>query len=146
MSATVQSFQDLIVWQRAMDLSEVVYKLSATLPREERYGLSSQMQRASVSIPANIAEGWGRQSTGDYIRFLKIAQGSAAELETELILSVRLGLLPSDKTAPARATLSEIRKMLRALIASLQRKRAGFVALSSLPLLSGLALALHILL
>jgi four helix bundle protein len=142
MEPNVQSYQDLIVWQRGMDLTEAVYRIAAILPREELYGLTSQMQRAAVSIPANIAEGWGRQSTGDYIRFLRIAQGSAAELETELLLSIRLRLVTAEATAPAMATLIEVRKMLRSMIGTLQRKVAGSVTLALLPILAAAAMLL----
>ena len=136
MEPKVQSYQDLIVWQRGMDLTEAIYRLTETMPQTERYGLISQMQRAAVSIPANIAEGWGRQSTGDYIRFLKIAQGSAAELETELLLSIRLGLLTQEAAEQATSLLQELRKMLRSMVGSLQRKVAGSITLGLLPILA----------
>jgi len=139
METKVQSYQDLIVWQRGMDLTEEIYRLTETMPQTERYGLISQMQRASVSIPANIAEGWGRQSTGDYIRFLRIAQGSAAELETELLLAQRLELVKPEATDQAMATLTEVRKMVRSMISTLQRKVAGSITLALLPILAAAA-------
>ena len=142
MDAKVQSYQDLMVWQRGMDLTEAIYRLTATMPQAERYGLISQMQRAAVSIPANIAEGWGRQSTGDYIRFLKIAQGSAAELETELLLSIRLGLLTQEAAEQATSLLQELRKMLRAMIGSLQSKVAGATIIALLSILVTTAMLL----
>ena len=91
----VRSFKDLIVWQRAMDLSKAIYKLTASFPKDELYGLSAQMRRASVSIPSNIAEGQARGHRAEYRRFLYIALGSLAELETQLLLTEQLGLTSS---------------------------------------------------
>lgn len=87
--------------------------------------MTSQIRRCSSSIPANIAEGWGRQSTGDYIRFLRIAQGSLKELETHAILSARVGLLPKDQLPPVERQTTDIGKMLAALIRSLRKKDLG---------------------
>lgn len=87
---SVADFRDLSVWQLAMDLAESVYHLTLRYPKSEIYGLSSQLQRAAVSIPSNIAEGHARDSTKEFLRFLSVAQGSLAELETQLILSGRL--------------------------------------------------------
>jgi four helix bundle protein len=120
---SISSYKDLTVWQKAMTLCEGLYQGTRTFPREEIYGLTSQIRRAGVSMPANVAEGWGRQSTGDYIHFLKIAQGSAMELETELLLSLRLGLLQPSQAEPLLAQTTEVQKMLRSLIGSLQRKQ-----------------------
>lgn len=86
----IRSYRDLIVWQRAMELAESCYRIGATLPTDERYGLVDQIRRSAVSIPANIAEGHGRLHRGDYLRFLSIARGSLAELRTLLLLSARL--------------------------------------------------------
>lgn len=119
---SISSYKDLTVWQKAMGLSEGVYQATRTFPKEELYGLTSQVRRASVSIPANIAEGWGRQSTRDYIRFLKVAQGSAMELETEILLARRLAMLDEEGTQVLLAQLTEVQKMLRSLIGSLRRK------------------------
>src|SRR6185295_7508902 len=87
----VISYRDLIVWQSAMQLAEDTYKLCARFPRSERFGLGAQLQRCAVSVPLNIAEGQARGSTRDYLRFLSIARGSAAEVETQLLLAQRLG-------------------------------------------------------
>jgi four helix bundle protein len=87
---TVKSFRDLRVWQSGMELTVEVYRLTSTFPREEVYGLSSQMQRAAVSVPSNIAEGHSREHTREYLRHLSIAQGSLAELETQLEVASRL--------------------------------------------------------
>ena len=89
----MQSFKDLIVWQKAIILVEEVYHLLRNLPNDERYALSDQIRRSVVSIPSNIAEGRGRNSEKEFVRFLNIANGSAYELETQLILCQRLGYL-----------------------------------------------------
>jgi four helix bundle protein len=92
----IKSYRELEVWERGMNLAEKVYKHSGHFPPSEQYGLTAQSRRASVSIPANIAEGWGRGSTKDYIRFLIVARGSLMELETHLILATRLSFLPTE--------------------------------------------------
>jgi four helix bundle protein len=89
---TIESYRDLRVWREAMDLAETCYRLTAGFPREEMFGITAQIRRAAVSIPANIAEGYGRDSKGSYGQFLRVAQGSLKELETHLLLSQRLGL------------------------------------------------------
>src|SRR5579862_4028894 len=91
--AKVQSYRDLIVWQKAMALTKRIYVYTRSFPKEEVYGLTSQIRRASVSISANIAEGQARNSTGEFLQFLGIAKGSLAELETLLMLSKELDLL-----------------------------------------------------
>src|SRR6478752_8675219 len=92
----VRSFQDLIAWQRSLDLAEHVYQATRAFPKEEIYGLTSQMRRAAVSIASNIAEGHARQTRGEYIQFLGIARGSLAELETQTILAARLDMLSNE--------------------------------------------------
>ncbi len=87
----IRSYRDLIAWQKAMDLVVYLYRETAKLPDDERFGLRGQMRRSAVRIPSTIAEGWGRRSTGDYVRFLKIAQGSVYELLTQAELARRLG-------------------------------------------------------
>jgi four helix bundle protein len=113
------------VWQRAMDLAVESYELTKNFPREEVYGLTSQIRRAATSVPANIAEGHGRHATGVYVQHLKIAQGSLKELETHLILSSRLGLVSRDRIQVAMTISEEIGKMMRSLIRSLQEERNG---------------------
>ena len=93
MRPKIQSYEDLEVWQLAMTLAEQCYQLTATFPREETYGLSAQIRRAAVSIPANIAEGYRRNRTGNFLNFLPIAQGSVRELETHLLLASRLNVV-----------------------------------------------------
>ena len=122
MSNTFQSYRDLVVWQTAMALAEDCYRLTASFPREEMFGLTSQIRRAAVSVPANIAEGHGRESTGSFIQSLRIAQGSTKELETHLLLSERVGLLTRESLEPPMIRCNEIGKMLRSLIRTLQEK------------------------
>lgn len=117
----MQSHKDLTVWQKSMDLVGLVYKITNNLPKSELFGLSSQMQRAAIAIPSNIAEGAKRGHKLEYIQFLRVANGSAAELETQLILGYRL--YPEVKTEIQKAILllEEILKMLHALISTLKR-------------------------
>jgi four helix bundle protein len=95
---TIESYRDLLVWQLAMDVAEDVYRVSIHAPADWRYAMANQMVRAAASVPANIAEGYGRDSTGSYLQFLKIARGSLKELETHLLLGQRVGALPSAQT------------------------------------------------
>jgi four helix bundle protein len=122
LSTSFQSYRDLVVWQTAMALAEECYRLTGRYPREEAYGLTAQIRRASVSIAANIAEGHGRESTGAFIHFLRVAQGSTKELETHLLLSARIGLLAEGALDQPMARCTEIGKMLRSLIRSLQER------------------------
>jgi len=122
MAAQINSYEDLAVWQVAILLAQQCYELTARFPREEMYGLTAQIRRAAVSIPANFAEGYGREQTINFIQFLRVAQGSARELET-LILAVRLGLAHQDNVATTRETATRVSKMLRALIRSLENWR-----------------------
>ncbi|WP_267549892.1 four helix bundle protein [Rhizobium rhizogenes] len=121
----INSYQDLTVWQRAMDLAVECYALTKEFPKEEIYGLVSQIRRASVSIAANIAEGYGREATGAYVHHLKIAQGSLKELETHLILSTRVGIVALERIKAALSLGDEIGRMLRSLIRRLQDERHG---------------------
>ena len=118
---TVNSYRDLKVWQRAMDLAVLVYDLTRDFPKDEQFGLTSQARRASVSIAANIAEGYGRSSKGSYLHFLRIAQGSLKEIETHLILATRLRICTEDASAPILSETDELGRMLRALIARLEQ-------------------------
>ena len=115
----VQKFEDLIVWQKSMDLVVEVYKLLKLLPYDEIFALSDQMKRAAVSIPSNIAEGQERGTTKDFVRFLYIAKGSRGELETLLSICVRLNFLNQSQLVPALNLLCEIGKMLNSLISKL---------------------------
>jgi len=115
----LKKYEDLIVWQKAMDLVVEVYKIARLLPKEELYALSNQLKRAAVSIPSNIAEGQERNTTKDFARFLSIAKGSKAELETQLLISIRLNYLTQEQIEVAQGLLTEIGKMLNALIQKL---------------------------
>ena len=115
--AAVRTYRDLIAWQRAMDLARAVYGATGRMVESERFGLTNQMRRAAVSIPSNIAEGFGRQSLADYVRFLKIARGSCGELSTQLELALTLHLMPP--TAGLPELLAETDRILQGLIKSL---------------------------
>jgi four helix bundle protein len=117
----IRSYRDLKVWQESMALVESCYRLSSEFPKEELFGLTSQLRRAAVSIPANIAEGYGRDSRGSYVSFLKTAQGSLKETETHLILAQRLRLGSVEASERLLSQCEMIGRMLRALIRSLQR-------------------------
>ena len=119
----IQSFRDLLVWQKAMILAQNVYEVTAAFPKEEQYGLVSQLRRCAVSVPSNIAEGYGRQSLPDYIRFLKISRGSLFELQTQLELSCNLQFLKKEHFEKHIMLAYEIAKMLNSLIASLEAKK-----------------------
>jgi four helix bundle protein len=110
-----QNFRSLKVWQLGMEIVEDVYRLSRQFPKQEVYGLCSQIQRAAVSIPANIAEGHAMGSSKEFSRFLAIAQGSLAELETHLLLAVRLEYASNAAIAPLLSRCTEEAKMLRGL-------------------------------
>ena len=115
----VSSYKDLLVWQRGMDLVVTVYQMTARLPASEQFGLISQMRRSAVSVPSNIAEGYGRQATGEYRHHLSIGRGSLLELETQLLLCQRLKYLPEPETNSILAEITEIGKMLGSLISKL---------------------------
>jgi len=116
----INNFKDLIIWQKGMDIAEKCYFLTKLFPRDELYSMVQQIRRSSVSIPANIAEGYGRRATGDYIRFLNIAQGSVNELETHLILSKRVGLSTNKDTESIIYWLHEESRMINSLIKKLK--------------------------
>ena len=118
----VYSYRDLKVWQSGIDAAEQVYRLTSIFPKRETYGLCSQMERSATSIPANIAEGHARESTKDYLRYLSIAQGSRAELETHLILAGRLHYGEKEQINRLLEQVEEIGRMLRGLQRSLKAK------------------------
>ena len=118
----ISSYKDLKVWQYGIDITEEVYKLTQTFPKSEMYGLCSQMQRAAVSIPSNIAEGHARNSTKEFLHFLFIALGSIAELETQMILAERLNYIKSKESIMMQKKLDELGKMIRGLQKSLKAK------------------------
>ena len=116
----INSYRDLKVWQRAMDMAQSIYELTRSYPGEERFGLTAQTRRAATSVPANIAEGYGRSSKGAYLNFLRIAQGSLKETETHLPIAVRVGLATEAAVADALRQADELGKMLRGLIIRLE--------------------------
>jgi four helix bundle protein len=120
MKTKIQSFKDLHVWQKAMGLANSIYEVTSAFSKAERYGLVSQMRRAAVSIPSNIAEGNSRNTTGEYRQFLGIAKGSHAELETLILLSCKIGYLTELKTSELLELSSEVGRMLNGLIRSLR--------------------------
>ena len=117
----VKNYQELIAWQKAMDLVEEVYKVSKSFPREEIYGLTSQVRRAAVSIPSNVAEGQGRTTTPDFLRHLSIAYGSLRELETQVLIAARLGYLARGKIDDVMNMAGEVGRLLNGLKSSLTR-------------------------
>ena len=118
----IQSYQELNVWKRSVALATELYRITGRFPDTERYGLSSQIRRAAVSIAANIAEGWGRGSTREYVQFLTIARGSLLELETHFIIARNLEFLKSEDFGMASSELKELGKMLNGLIRSLRSR------------------------
>lgn len=120
MSTKPQSYRDLIVWQKSIELAKELYRLTARFPTEEKFGLVSQLRRAAVSVPSNIAEGQARNTTGEFIQFISHAEGSAAELDTQFHLSVELGFLSPTDVALSQGLTDEIRRMLNSL-----RRRLG---------------------
>ncbi|MEA5597187.1 four helix bundle protein [Rivularia sp. UHCC 0363] len=116
----INNFKDLIIWQKGMDIAEKCYFLTKLFPRDELYGMVQQIRRSAVSIPANIAEGYGRRYTNEYIRFINIAQGSINELETHLILSQRVGLTTKKNIELIISWIHEESRMINALIKKLQ--------------------------
>ena len=115
----MKSYRDLIVWQKAMDLVEETYKLVKRLPAEERFALADQMRRCSTSIASNCAEGSGKGSTKDFIKFLYISQGSRRELETQLLICVRVGYLSENDISRAMSFCEETGRLLTGLIRKL---------------------------
>lgn len=119
----MKDFKTLIVWQKSHRLCLEVYDISSSFPREELYGLTSQIRRSSSSIPTNIAESCGRGSDADFARFLQIAMGSASELKYQLILSHDLGFLPKQKHQTLEENTNEVQRMLASLIKKLKANR-----------------------
>jgi four helix bundle protein len=128
-NSAVRSYRDLTVWQRAIALAETIYKITRTFPREEVYGLISQMRRAAVSVASNIAEGNARQTRGEYLQFLGIARSSLAELNTQTTITLRMKLIATEFELPQIEQLDEVGRLLNALRNSISaipdRKRSG---------------------
>ena len=120
MGDSIKTFRDLKIWQKGMELCKLIYNLTKEFPDDEKFGLISQMRRGSVSIPSNIAEGYGRRSTQDYIRFLQITMGSIYELQTQLELSYEFNYLSENGYHKVNDLLMEIERMLSSLILKLR--------------------------
>jgi four helix bundle protein len=119
MQPEIRSYQDLRVWKEAMNLAEAACRLTGQFPKHEIYGFTAQVRRSAASIPANIAEGYGRESRGAYVQFLRVAQGSVKELETHLLLATRIELISFAAVSSVMAQCETVGKMLRGLIRSL---------------------------
>lgn len=122
-SAKVRDFKDLLVWQKGMQLATQIYHLTKSFPSGERFGLISQLRRAAVSISSNLAEGQARRTTGEFIQFISQAEGSLAELETQLLLSMELGYSTSAAVSSAFSLITELQKMLYSLRSKLSPPR-----------------------
>jgi four helix bundle protein len=114
----------LKVWQEAMGLAELAYRIARRFPKDELYGMTGQIRRSAVSIAANIAEGHGRENSGAFVQYLRISQGSLKELETHLMLAMRVNLAKGEDVAPFLKRCDDLGKMIRSLIRSIQRRDA----------------------
>jgi four helix bundle protein len=118
----VSTYKDLIVWQKSIALVTTVYSLTKTFPADEKFGIVSQINRAVVSVPTNIAEGWGRESSKNYIQFLRISRGSLMEVETLILISKNLNYLSEQDYSEINKQIDEVGKILQGLIKSIQQK------------------------
>ncbi len=121
---TVRQYSDLVAWQKAMDLAEVVYRITKSFPKEELYGLTSQLRRAAVSIPSNIAEGQSRSSR-EFVHYLTIAHGSLSELETQILIAQRLGHVDSSHFADVANRTAEVGRLIHGLSQSIEKLATG---------------------
>ena len=119
----MKSYRDLLVWQKAMGLVTKIYLISKVIPKEELYGLISQIRKSAVSVPSNIAEGYGRHSTNDYIRFLQIASGSLYEMQTQLEICLNLEYISKQDFSRINEQSREIERMLSSLIRKINNKK-----------------------
>ena len=115
----MQSYKDLVVWQKSIQLVSAIYRITEKFPKSEIFGLTSQMRRAAVSIPANLAEGYARKHRAEYVQFVRIAFGSGAELETFLVIAQNLKFVKKEEVVEAEKLLDEIMRMLNKLISGL---------------------------
>jgi four helix bundle protein len=115
MSENIGGYRDLLVWQKGILLAKLVYRLTRDFPQDEKWGLISQMRRTAVSVPSNLAEGQARRTTKDFVHFISIAEGSVAELDTQLELSFEFGYCDRQTATPIAGLIDELRKMLNAL-------------------------------
>ena len=114
-TSKVRSYKDLIVWQKGLLMVKAIYKLTSRFPADERFGLVTQMRRAAVSVPSNIAEGQSRHTAGEFVQFISIAEGSLAELETQLLIACDLGICNQPDSAAVLQQIEELQKMLNGL-------------------------------
>jgi four helix bundle protein len=119
----MKDFRQLQVWEKAHQLALAIYKITKEFPKEELYGLTSQIRRASMSIPTNIAEGCGKYTDADFARFLQIAMGSASETEYQLLLSHDLGFLNTERYSVLNADITEVKRMLASLLRTIRAER-----------------------
>jgi four helix bundle protein len=117
----LRSYKDLKVWQKSYQLCLDIYKLTKGFPKEELYSLTSQIRRSAISVPSNIAEGYGRKTTAEYLRSLYIAYGSNCELETQILLAGDLGYIECERLNDIQESIGEVERMLKALIKSLEK-------------------------
>jgi len=122
-SEMLKNYKELKVWQKSYQLCLRIYRATDVFPKSERFGLTSQMRRSALSIPSNVAEGYGRKTTPEYVRSLYIAYGSTCELETQLLLSGDLGYLDKESLSGLQRDIREVERMMKALIQSLENKR-----------------------
>ncbi|MDP9004164.1 MAG: four helix bundle protein [Verrucomicrobiota bacterium] len=123
MEKKTQNYKDLVVWQKAILVAKRIYQLTQGFPAEEKFGLVSQMRRAAVSIPSNLAEGQARHTTGEFVQFISHAEGSSAELDTQLILAVEFGFCKKETAIPIYELIDEISRMLNALRRAVSRRK-----------------------
>jgi four helix bundle protein len=116
----IRSFHDLVAWRKGIALCKAVYQLTEAFPDRERFGLTSQLRRAAVSVPSNVAEGYGRRRTTDYLRFLDMARGSLCEIETQLVLARELGFVSADVATPCTSLIDELQRILFGLARSVR--------------------------
>ena len=121
--AKIRTFRDLVAWQKAVDLTQLVYRATKALPDDEKFGLISQMRRSAVSVAANIAEGYGRGSRGDYIRYLQIARGSLCELQTHAEIARRQGWIKDSPLTEFNRNAEEVDRVLSGLLRALKKPR-----------------------
>ena len=122
MGSEIKSYRDLVAWQRAFAIGKQIYRISTRFPDAERFGLTSQIRRCDISMASNIAEGYGRGSTADYIRFLKVSRGSLYELDTQLLFALDFGYAEQREYDDTKASLDECERVLAGLIRSLESK------------------------
>jgi four helix bundle protein len=125
METKPQNYQDLVVWQKGIQLAKLIYQITRSFPSEEKFGLIAQMRRAAVSIPSNVAEGQARRTTGEFIQFISHAEGSVAELNTQLILATELHFCSTNDARSSSELIEHLRRMLNGLRRKLERRSAS---------------------